>query len=254
MAEMRKSTLNRETDILKLLALIIMTIDHAGAALFGNAPLMRTVGRLAFPIFCYTLAVGCRYTRSMAKYASRLLLAALISQPFYTMALHPTAPLAETVASWRGLGFFRWYAASFKTGNIMEELLLGVLLIWTLQEKKYVIAAVISYGIFVLDMQGWLASSYGINGIGLIMIFWLFQDHPFACLLWAAGFMLAWGMSSRTYSFYGLHYGRQIYAVFALPLIAIPIAKRRVKLPKWLFYAYYPAHLLVIAILREVML
>lgn len=255
MAELRKPTLNRETDLLKLLAIILMTVDHAGAALCGNAPLMRSIGRLAFPIFCYTLAVGCGYTRSMGKHALRLLIAALVSQPFYTMALHSSDTLAETFASWGGFGFFRWYAFTFNKCNIMVELLMGVLLIWTLKEKRFVLSALVAAAVIVLDRQGWLSSSYGVDGIFLIAIFWVFRDRPAACLAWAALYMIQWGTrSGSSYTFLGLHYGRQMYAVLALPLIAIPIEKRHVKLPKWLFYAYYPAHLMVIAILRELIL
>ena len=253
MTELRKPTLNRDTDLLKLFALIVMTVDHVGAALFGNNLPMRAIGRLAFPIFCYSLAVGCRYTHSMAKYALRLLIAALISQPFYTMALHPTGTIAETVASWGGFGFFKWYFLSFRTNSIMEELLMGVLMVWMLQNKRYLYAALLTACFFVLEKQGWMGSSYGMNGIILLVIFWSLLDHPLACLVWTGFFMLQWGLSSTSYSFHGIHFGRQIFAVFALPLIAIPIAKRRVKLPKWLFYTYYPAHLLVIAILRDVL-
>lgn len=253
MTELRKPTLNRETDLLKLFALIVMTIDHIGAALCGNSLPMRAIGRLAFPLFCYSLAIGCRYTRSMAKYALRLLIAALISQPFYTMALHPTGTIAETIASWDGFGFFRWYLLSLRINNIMEELLMGVLMVWTLQKKQYLYSALLAACLFVLEKQGWMGSSYGINGVILLVIFWALIDHPLACLVWAGLYMLQWGLSSTSYSFHGIHFGRQIFAVFALPLIAIPISKRCVKLPKWLFYTYYPAHLLVLANLRDIL-
>ena len=88
MSKTRTVRLSRETDVLKLIAIMAMFIDHLGAAIFPGVMEMRIIGRLAFPIFCYTLAAGCCYTRSMGGYALRLLIAALISQPFYVTALN----------------------------------------------------------------------------------------------------------------------------------------------------------------------
>lgn len=61
----RSVRLNRETDLLKLVAIFAMFIDHMGAALFPGVAQMRIIGRIAFPIFCYTLAAGCCYTLSL---------------------------------------------------------------------------------------------------------------------------------------------------------------------------------------------
>ena len=49
---------------LKLIALVTMTIDHIGMQLFPRVRLLRIIGRLAFPIFAYMIAEGCRYTRN----------------------------------------------------------------------------------------------------------------------------------------------------------------------------------------------
>lgn len=82
---------------LKLIAIITMLIDHVGAAvlarfiIMGNYTellykvyiTMRTVGRIAFPIFCFLLIEGFEHTRDQKKYALRLLGFALISEiPF----------------------------------------------------------------------------------------------------------------------------------------------------------------------------
>ena len=72
--------------ILKLIASLSMLIDHAGLMLFNDNPTMRMIGRLAFPIFAFFIAEGFRYTKSKARYAARLLIFALISQPFYAFA------------------------------------------------------------------------------------------------------------------------------------------------------------------------
>ena len=42
-----------------------------------------------------------------------------------------------------------------------------------------------------------------------------------------------------------------IFALLAAPLIFIP-TRSNLKIPKWFFYAFYPAHLAVIALIRFV--
>ena len=43
---------------LKLIALITMTIDHIGYILLPQYRILRIIGRLAFPIYAYMIAVG----------------------------------------------------------------------------------------------------------------------------------------------------------------------------------------------------
>lgn len=76
-------------DLLKMLAMGIMLIDHIGAFLVDqSAPVylpLRSIGRLAFPIFCYLIAEGAHYTRSVPKYLARLAAFAIISTPPYNL-------------------------------------------------------------------------------------------------------------------------------------------------------------------------
>ena len=53
---------------LKYIAALTMLIDHAGLLLFPRNILFRIIGRLAFPIFAFMIAEGCRYTRNKLKY------------------------------------------------------------------------------------------------------------------------------------------------------------------------------------------
>lgn len=48
---------NLDTNLLKLIAIISMLIDHVGGAFFHEIPAFRWAGRLAFPIFCYCMTV-----------------------------------------------------------------------------------------------------------------------------------------------------------------------------------------------------
>ncbi len=71
--------------MLKLLAAFFMLLDHIGHYLQPAIPdtlyfLLRAVGRLAFPIFAYSVARGYSMTRNPSRYFMRLLLFATLSE------------------------------------------------------------------------------------------------------------------------------------------------------------------------------
>ena len=105
---------------LKLIAIIAMVIDHIGAALLGRFLMsygyldavmsgsqeeiatwisghstlyltywvIRMIGRVAFPIFCFLLVEGFQRTRHMKKYVLRLGLFAILSEIPFDLATH----------------------------------------------------------------------------------------------------------------------------------------------------------------------
>ncbi|MDO4739506.1 MAG: TraX family protein [Eubacteriales bacterium] len=251
MSKTRAVRLSRETDLLKLVAITSMLIDHLGAALFPGVSSMRIVGRLAFPIFCYTLAAGCCYTRSMRSYVLRLFLTGVVSQPIYCLAMGHTNMLMDRLTFANPLlDALKWYFYSLRTCNILFALTLGALVIWTLKEKKYVLTALLAFFIYWIDGRGYLAMSYGLNGIVLMLLFWAFIDKPLASFVWVGGFMLLWAGSGYSIVFYDLHFGIQLYAMLALPLIYLPM-DRHFKMPRSVFYLFYPLHLLLIFFLKQ---
>ena len=95
---MKKNGLSQET--LKIIACVTMLIDHVGATVvesqFFVTPsdgiyylyfAMRIIGRVAFPIYCFLLAEGAHYTHNPRKYALRLFIGALLSEPGFDFAL-----------------------------------------------------------------------------------------------------------------------------------------------------------------------
>ena len=78
--------------VLKIFAIVFMTLDHIGMMLHksGNLPeigtIFRVFGRLAFPLFIFLLVEGVRHTKSIGKYFIRLgilCIVFLIGQLFY---------------------------------------------------------------------------------------------------------------------------------------------------------------------------
>lgn len=240
---------NTDSGLLKLVAITSMVIDHLGASLFPQYFTMRIIGRIAFPIFAYCITLGCCRTKNIGLYALRVLLLAVISQPIYVTAM---GHVAANTFVWR-TNYYRidrilehYYLVH---PNILFTLFLSILLIWTIRAKKFPLTFVI----FALIWYIQDSLDYGIEGIILILLFYCFREHPLSSLIWVAGFTVWWGVPQLHYSFV-LPWNitrlyAQFYALMALPFIYIPM-NTGLKINKYVFYAFYPAHLILIYILR----
>jgi hypothetical protein len=102
-----------QSDGLKIVAVLCMTIDHVGAILLPNVAWLRIIGRVAFPLFAYQLAIGYVHTSDLRRYALRLGIWGLIAQPVYMLAF----------------GVRLWEL------NIFATLLLGLLAMWGFPER-----------------------------------------------------------------------------------------------------------------------
>jgi hypothetical protein len=75
--------------VLKIIVSVCMLLDHIYAALPVNAPIVfNWIGRIAFPIYAYMIAQGCKHTKNINKYLLRLGVFALISEIPFDMAFH----------------------------------------------------------------------------------------------------------------------------------------------------------------------
>lgn len=68
---------------LKIIAAISMLLDHVGLLLLPQVRFLRVLGRLAFPIFAYMIAEGCRYTRNKWRYFAGMFGLGLLCQVVY---------------------------------------------------------------------------------------------------------------------------------------------------------------------------
>jgi len=239
--------LNRDTNLLKLVAMISMLIDHTGKMFFPQYRIMRIIGRLAFPLYAYCIAVGGVYSKNKLKYLSRILLMGLISQPFYAVALAHTVPAMYAVRfADNPLGaVMNFYVQSWAVPNIMLTLALGLMLIWSLREGQYVCA--LSVALLVWKAQN--AVNYGWRGVALIALFYLTISHWWVSLPVMSAYMLWWGSQGASYHMFGASFGIQMFAILALPLVYIPTWSK-LRINKWVYYLFYPAHLIGIMLIE----
>ncbi|MCQ5129257.1 conjugal transfer protein TraX [Butyricicoccus faecihominis] len=222
---------NMDTNFLKLVAILSMLIDHVGGAFFPEVGWFRWVGRLAFPIFCYCMTVGLLYTRDIKKYLFRLGLFAVISQPFYVLAFHPHDFLAQ---------FTNW--------NIFCTLFLSLLAMYGLKERKWWLFFA---ALFVVS---WWNFDYSGMGIELMLIFYLCRNHPgIGAALYSLIYLTTLGHvhieDPLNFVCGSVAIDWTFFTIFAVLFIYIP-THFDLKIPKWFFYAFYPAHLALIALIQ----
>ncbi|MEG2081960.1 MAG: TraX family protein [Oscillospiraceae bacterium] len=225
-----KIAANLNTNFLKLLAIISMSFDHFGKAFFPDIIWFPIIGRLAFPIFAYCIVVGCLYTHDFKGYITRLGAFAVLSQPIYVLAHYP---------SWQGLVDNLW------NFNILFTLILGAFAVQGLKEKNWLMFAI------SLAIVSFFNFDYGINGILLMMMFFIFREKPYISIL-ACTVMLGSAFLSPDPDGLNL-FGRMVdiqgFAVLALIPIFIK-TNFKININKYFFYAFYPAHLLAIFLIR----
>ena len=238
---------NTATGWLKVLALVFMFIDHAGKVLFSNMQEMRVLGRIAFPLYVWCMIVGFFYTRCVWKYMLRVLVTGLVSQPLYVVALN-----------------HQW-----NEPNIFLTLLLGLCALWGIRENKY--GSRIWAPAIALALATVLGANYGWKGVLLFILLYAVQESRAGIAAVMVAYFLFWGASySVTRSLFGISINLNAlpaflsgplssflrmatYALLSLPLILIPFRKD-LKLPRWVGYALYPAHLALLYALEKIFL
>lgn len=222
---------------LKGIAAALMLTDHVGAILLPEVPVLRCVGRLAFPIFAFFIAEGYAHTRDFGRYFRRLAILAVVSEiPFnlengavfdltrqnvlFTFCL-ALLTLRGLEALGRERGFGRWagcglvLAAGFAAGELLRT-----------------------------DYGGW--------GVVTVALLYLCRDGKYAklWLLLAMAAVNGLGMGSLTMPVFGGEMPIQIFAVAALPVIWLYNGQAGPKGLRRAFYVFYPAHLLVLEGIR----
>jgi len=244
----------------KLIAIVTMIIDHFGAV-FAMPIYFRVIGRIAFPLFVFLIAEGCKYTKSMEKYILRLGIFALVSEVPFDLAFR---------GGISGIDFLN-------NTNIFYTLWLGVVCVYVLQKVKkfaqdkqyanraymllWLIVPIFVYGAMLA--ADWLGTDYG--GVGVLFVFLTaavaqFEELEVAKamqMLIIAIFVFILYFNSFILDI-PIEYWINITAVQFLlaglsTLIIIALYKgKQGYAVKWLFYVVYPVHLLAFALTRGI--
>lgn len=210
---------------LKLIALITMTIDHIGLSLLPQYIELRIIGRLAFPIFAWMIAEGCRYTRNRRKYLLSMWGMAALCQIVYFFAM---GSLYQCVLVTFGLSIGLIYLADYaKNGGPYgyPGLLAAFCGVFFLTVVLPDLIPRTDYGI-----------DYGLWGVLLPVLVYFGKDKAEKLRNFAVGqVLLALGSGSL-----------QWFSLATVPLMMLYNGKRGKRKMKNLFYLYYPAHLVVI--------
>lgn len=237
---------------LKIIAVVTMLIDHIGAFVvariltqkitvgiisgleitdmddimtyFGDTymfmMLLRAIGRIAFPIFCFLLVEGFQKTHNKLKYISRLAIFALISEIPFDLACYGKV-------------------MDFGYQNVYFTLLLGILMLCGLDyADKHANGTVEKYlykGISVAACMGLaelLNTDYGAMGVVAILGMYAFRKNK----IWA--FMAG-------VSILGAFNYIEFIAMVGVIFVWLYNGKRGLKM-KYFFYAFYPVHLLIL--------
>lgn len=206
---------------LKCIAMACMLIDHTGAVLFPQYLILRMIGRLAFPIYCFLLVEGAVHTSNIRRYELRLLGFALLSEVPFDLAF-------------RG-GFFRP-----DHQNVFFTLFLGVVAVDIAKQCKNKLLVVLTF-LPMIVLAEILNTDYGGKGIVFIFCYYLLYDRKIVKqVMFVIENILLYGV------------GIQIYASFAAVPMLLYNGKKGPSL-KYFFYAFYPLHLLILYLIVRTM-
>lgn len=122
-------TFDEKSNLIKWLAIILMTVDHIGAYLFPQYPILRVIGRISFPLFLYTTVLGTQRTRNFKRYLLQLVVIGLISIPVTIGRVNILFSLAVFALSMKDKRFF---IPCLILSYFVEYGIYGFLLGWTI--------------------------------------------------------------------------------------------------------------------------
>ena len=229
---------------LKLLAMALMLCDHLWATVLPGWMWLTDIGRIAFPIFAFQVAEGFQRTHNRKDYLKRMFLFALISEiPFnYLYYSSPVFPFHQ---------------------NVMFTFCIAILLMLTLEKLRgkgkavYIIAAALSLPVGYFLGTVTMVDYYG-SGVVTVLLFYLCRQIPHGWIGELAGLAVlnCWLLGGMTIPLtlgsWTLEFPEQGLALLALIPIWLYNGRQGPHSRKiqYACYAFYPAHMLILALLR----
>lgn len=211
---------------LKLIAMLLMTVDHVGAYLLPQYRFLRILGRLAMPVFAWMIAEGCTYSRNRRRYLLTIGVVALVCAVVNYLFMRS---LRQTILV-----------------TFSMSVVLIMLLDRASKQKDIPSLAIMLAGFAVsayicefmpgdLPVSGF-AVDYGFCGVLLPVLIYVGRNRAEKLMMASAGLAMV--------AMYG--YPLQWYALLSIPLLALYNGQRGKYKLKYLFYLYYPLHLAAI--------
>jgi TraX protein len=221
-------------DVIKLVAAGLMVVDHVNYVFFGHvANLMWYLGRPVFPLFVFVLA--CHLMRGTATqgYVEKLIVLAVVSQPFYATLLN------------------------IDMANPVFTLAAGAVLVIVLRPRHPIVQHLVFLAatvvIFASSLRVREGLDYGLAGTLLPAALYLVLDRRWSHTLWLAVLIFAlnwypgsgWKLRPDEVAFVAAG------GAVLIALVALALKGRPRFLPRYAFYIFYPAHLLVLLLVHR---
>ena len=245
-----KKTLN--SNIIKLIAIIAMTIDHIAWAVFPGYSteivpiIMHIIGRITCPIMCYFVAEGFFHTKDISKYTCRLFVFAVISHFAYVFASADFIDLKSFIPF--------YYGRVLNQTSVMWSLAWGLVMLRVANSTR--LKQALKTVIIILICLISFPSDWSCIASLCVLAFGTNRGNLKAQALWMFFYIAIY---SIVYFFaldklYGVI---QMAVVLAVPVIMTYNGQRgkdaRInKFMKWAFYVYYPVHLALIGIVQSI--
>ncbi len=223
------------SNMLKIIALIAMTIDHIGYFIYPNVLWWRIVGRLAFPIFAYLIAEGCHYTRNKKKHVITLMSFALVCQVVMSVAMKNLEMNVFVTFAISQVLIFAFDKAVKRKNAFSIILAISILAL---------VAFIMLLLPHLLRDVVVLKFDYGFFGAILPLFVYFGGNKPtklFLCAIALVPICLVTTWSIQWFCFLAL-----------IPLALYNEKRGKLNL-KYLFYLYYPLHVLVILLISIVL-
>ena len=221
---------------LKIIACISMIFDHIGVIMFPNIMWLRAIGRLAYPLFAFCLAEGCFYTKNKINHLAIIAIFGVILQ----------------VLEYLFIGMVDLSIIVVFTISIILIYLLDDIDSFIKSKKKILtIVCIIIFGAFIVGLNflayytRYFDANFGYYGIIVPVIlyaikkylnkhsWWIYID----CIVLIVLFILRTIVTKNVYV---------LFSLLVIPLLLMYNEKRGKYNLKYLFYIFYPVHLIVI--------
>lgn len=213
------------SNMLKVIAMVTMLIDHMGSRLFDNCTPMRIIGRLAMPIFAYLIAEGCHYTKNKLRHFLEVFLLGVFCQSAYLL-----------VGGKLYLNILLTFSLSIGLIYLADH---------AMKDKRFIPLAIavllLLYPVLRIFAKVGVRFDYGLWGIILPLFAFIPKNKWLKFISFAVGLFLLCNN-------YG---GIQIFAMFALIPIFFYNGERGKFKFKYAFYLFYPLHLFAIYVIQK---